>query len=88
MNKPEKKEVAVAQVKGVEGFIYLTPGQADFLIKANNSPDSKAKTMLFRVGKYVFKPTDVLFMEFKRKEWYDLPSYCLKAFKNASKRLK
>lgn len=75
-------KINVARIKGwgkdkngLDKVLYLTDKQVDIIGKMRNDPEKRH--CFVKVGGLMFSPIDVMYIEEKDKEMYDLPRYVL-----------
>lgn len=73
-------KINVARIKGwgkdengMDKVIYLTEKQVEVLGQMRN--DVEKRYCFVKVGKMMFSPMDIMFIEEKEKELYELPHY-------------
>ena len=75
-------KINIARIKGwgpdqngLNKVIYLTEAQVDTLGQMRN--DSDKRYCFVKVGRMMFSPMDVMYIEEVDKEPYELPKYCI-----------
>lgn len=74
--------INIAKIKGLgkdeygnDRLIYLTEKQVEILGEMRNDPERRY--CFVKVGRFMFSPMDVIIIEEKEVETYELPNYAL-----------
>lgn len=64
---------------GMTKFIWATESQKKILERMRNNPDERYKFV--EIGNFTFSPMDIAYMEKKKGESYDFPTYVVDRYK-------